>query len=382
MTDRFRHRSPEIEAVQWTGSNADILTAFAPDRFATAAPEDRIDPEDDAVVLIEESHWVAIRPGCWVLKHPDHFDVESDADFRAGWAVTSPDRQTAVLRDFLWRLEQSAGDAATEKFLDDNPELQRLAAAAAVPAGQAPATGRATPRCVCGDPIEWYTAPGGGAGWVHRPVSDVPILDVHKPRPADETQPATDQTTLRESIAETLALRANGSASDGRGWYRSEEQRQALLTDADAVLAMLPASVDRADVLRWAADELDSISAQFDVDSCDCGNCTLCAWKDAARHLRRAAVGASAAAEPADETTTGHLATCTATIGNEDDPDTPVRCTAPAGHYDEAQEPVTGPDRNPGGWHTDGRGRMWTDRAATATPHTKQPAAAQQPKDA
>jgi hypothetical protein len=33
-----------------------------------------------------------------------------------------------VLRDFLWRLEQSAGGAAAEKFLDDNPELRRVAA--------------------------------------------------------------------------------------------------------------------------------------------------------------------------------------------------------------------------------------------------------------
>ncbi|MGA5670022.1 hypothetical protein ACPCTG_31645 [Streptomyces pseudogriseolus] len=52
-------------------------------------------------------------------------------------AAVAPPTQ-AVLRDFLWRLEQSAGDAAAEKFLDDNPELRR---AAAVPsAGQAPAT--------------------------------------------------------------------------------------------------------------------------------------------------------------------------------------------------------------------------------------------------
>ena len=35
--------------------------------------------------------------------------------------------RAAVLRDFLWRLEQSAGDAAAEKFLDDNPELRRMA---------------------------------------------------------------------------------------------------------------------------------------------------------------------------------------------------------------------------------------------------------------
>lgn len=58
--------------------------------------------------------------------------------------------------------------------------------------------------------------------------------------------PTTDPTALRERIAETLALRHNGPASDGRGWFRDEEQRQGFLADADAVLAVLPAPADRA----------------------------------------------------------------------------------------------------------------------------------------
>lgn len=41
--------------------------------------------------------------------------------------LPAPADRAAVLRDFLWRLEQSAGDAAAEKFLDDNPELRRMA---------------------------------------------------------------------------------------------------------------------------------------------------------------------------------------------------------------------------------------------------------------
>ncbi|MFI8531768.1 hypothetical protein ACIGMX_16200 [Streptomyces aquilus] len=65
---------------------------------------------------------------------------------------------------------------------------------------------------------------------------------------------------------------------------------------------------------------------------------------------------------------------CTATVGNEDNPNTPVRCVAPAGHYDEANEPTfTEEERNPAGWHTDGQIRVWSDRAATATPHHEQP---------
>ena len=109
---RFRHRTAEVEAVQWTGNEA-ALTEFAPDRFAAASAEDRIDPEDDAVVLIEESHWVAIRPGCWVLKYPDHFDVESDADFRAGWVAVPAVMSSLPATDRATVLREAADDLAT-----------------------------------------------------------------------------------------------------------------------------------------------------------------------------------------------------------------------------------------------------------------------------
>jgi hypothetical protein len=51
-------------------------------------------------------------------------------------APSAPADRTAILRDFLWRLEQSAGDAAAEKFLDDNPELRRRAGEAQQPETQ------------------------------------------------------------------------------------------------------------------------------------------------------------------------------------------------------------------------------------------------------
>ena len=65
--------------------------------------------------------------------------------------------------------------------------------------------------------------------------------------------------------------------------------------------------------------------------------------------------------------------TCTATIPAVIN-STPDQCVAPAGHYDESNEPVfTGPERSPGGWHTNGKGHVWSDRAAAATPHAEQP---------
>jgi hypothetical protein len=60
---------------------------------------------------------------CWLVS-PPRDEVER---MRRALAEAAPVDRAAVLRDFLWRLEQSAGDAVAEKFLDDNPELRRLA---------------------------------------------------------------------------------------------------------------------------------------------------------------------------------------------------------------------------------------------------------------
>ncbi|MFK0182095.1 hypothetical protein ACIQVR_39795 [Streptomyces xanthochromogenes] len=44
-------------------------------------------------------------------------------------------------------------------------------------------------------------------------------------------------STLRDEIAETLGAHRNGPASDGRGWFRTDEQRAELYAEADAILA-------------------------------------------------------------------------------------------------------------------------------------------------
>ena len=74
------------------------------------------------------------------------------------------------------------------------------------------------------------------------------------------------------------------------------------------------------------------------------------------------------AAEPA-KTAAAADQTCTATItpwGGE-----LIRCTQPAGHYDEAREPDASTDEI-GGWHAapdpGGGNRVWADRAEGATP--------------
>jgi hypothetical protein len=158
----YRHRTTEIEAVQWTGSNADQLRAFCGPDFDTIDPEDRAeDPDQDAQLLSDASHWVGLKPGDWVLKFADCFTATSDEAFQTGW----------------------------------------------------------------------------------EPVSSAVAA------------PATGQAALRERIADILA------AADGWTWAEGFDKTKSpayrgYQSRADAVLAVLPATVDRADVYAEVADRL------------------------------------------------------------------------------------------------------------------------------
>lgn len=90
-------------------------------------------PADRAALReqIAEALYTHSHPG-WAIRYSDLNRDERDTYLARADAVLAvlpePTNRAAVLRDFLWRLEQSAGDAAAEKFLDDNPELRRMAA--------------------------------------------------------------------------------------------------------------------------------------------------------------------------------------------------------------------------------------------------------------
>ncbi|WP_157874551.1 hypothetical protein [Streptomyces sp. AcH 505] len=96
-----------------------------------------------------------------------------------------------------------------------------------------------------------------------------------------------NQAALRDRIAEALYTHDH----PGHLVPLNKTGMGAAYRDtADAVLAVLPEPVGRVAAWRAAADELDSISDQFDGGGCLCGDCALCTWTEAARHLRREAV--------------------------------------------------------------------------------------------
>ncbi|WP_109196234.1 hypothetical protein [Streptomyces sp. CS014] len=86
MTDttaRFRPRVIDVDAIQWTGTNATALTEFAGERFAETAPEDRTDDPDSTAALLETEHdaWFDLHVGDWVVRRCGAFEVLGEEEF-------------------------------------------------------------------------------------------------------------------------------------------------------------------------------------------------------------------------------------------------------------------------------------------------------------
>jgi hypothetical protein len=74
------------------------------------------------------------------------------------------------------------------------------------------------------------------------------------------TVPAPD---LRDRLAESFALQLNGPANDGRGWYRSGDERTECYARADAVLSIVQAELAERDQLRADLARVDEEIAEF-----------------------------------------------------------------------------------------------------------------------
>jgi hypothetical protein len=70
-----------------------------------------------------------------------------------------------------------------------------------------------------------------------------------------DTDVQTAAAALRDLLAETEGKRRNGPASDGRGWFRTDEDRQECYAIADAMLALFLANWDHG--VRYNPDKDD-----------------------------------------------------------------------------------------------------------------------------
>lgn len=168
--------------------------------------------------------------------------------------------------------------------------------------------------------------------------------------------PATNQTALRDRIADALISWTYRGKEPDPGIGMLETVRANAYSRADAVLAVLPAPADRAATLREAADALGRMD--YDTDSRDYGYDTYRdAWNggvmDGADLLRGLAVEAGQAGGPSREAAEApHTATPDAhSCGNCDgiDPDSCLtNLDRPAVKAQQAATKT--PDEEPGQW--------------------------------
>jgi hypothetical protein len=181
---------------------------------------------------------------------------------------------------------------------------------------------------------------------------------------------AKAEQTAREAEAAIDGVRALATKLDGESPWQS---------DATEIAERIREAIDNApqdrEALRAKVDEATATLRRVSTVTKDWGHRVL--PHSEAHRLLTEVRDALAGPRPdgPEEPTEEEPTTCTATIPDALGSAALIRCVGPAGHYDEDDEPQFRKDgeQSPGGWHTDGEGRVWSDRAATATPHGEQP---------
>jgi hypothetical protein len=163
--------------------------------------------------------------------------------------------------------------AAADAIVHRNaPSAPAVPAVPAVPAGQAPATYQTTPSRRAGLRAEIAAALEAADYRMDMRRGDLadavlPVLYREWPWLRAEAEEApTDRAVLREQIAEALMRWAEGNnAPQYASMRRPETVRANAYSRADAVLAILPAPVDRATVLRELADKAEEWDGHITV---------------------------------------------------------------------------------------------------------------------
>lgn len=67
---KYRKKPVVIEAIQFTGSNHDEISEFAPGYFNEVHPDDRSDDPEVTAEIFDNLHstWVGVKDGQWIIK--------------------------------------------------------------------------------------------------------------------------------------------------------------------------------------------------------------------------------------------------------------------------------------------------------------------------
>ncbi|WP_040853788.1 hypothetical protein [Nocardia niigatensis] len=98
---KFRTRLREVEAMQWTGVNAEALATWTAGAFQPVDPEDRTDDPEASGQLLTGHHqtWQGVCPGDWIIRLAGmYFSLTADAFERTYSPVPVADDELAQLR--------------------------------------------------------------------------------------------------------------------------------------------------------------------------------------------------------------------------------------------------------------------------------------------
>jgi hypothetical protein len=242
---RFRHRTAEVEAVQWTGSNAEQMRAFCGPDFDEIDPEDRGENPDATAAVRESAHgeWRGLEPGWWAVKIGDQLYEESDADFKASFepAASSPqpDHVTAIY---------DAIDAFQRQFRTVGLQHAQIRASLAeylareLPAvvSSPPATDRATLLLWAADQIDAETRQAKVDGVLepdkYRPCRDASAqlrrMAVGARQPDTETQERTEEQVVRDHVTTVHLIGEQLAGIESWLWERLAEAREQTVQHA------------------------------------------------------------------------------------------------------------------------------------------------------
>lgn len=207
---RYRHRSEEVEAIQWTGSNAAALRAFAGADFDEIELDDRVDDPEETAAVREADHgtWRGLKAGDWVVRLDGGLYEFSGADFAKQYeaAPTPPSADQAALVEIAAQaIRDSNGAPEALEWWRAHPQLiPAHVYAAAVLAVLPPSAGQAAVEA----PLSpYYEHPACGFHWHGRDGMDVPLRDGEPVCPRCELARAkTTVDLLRRTEAYLSAL--------------------------------------------------------------------------------------------------------------------------------------------------------------------------------
>lgn len=111
-----RKKPVEVQAMQWTGDNADALAAWTRNLFDALDESDRAASDDpDATAQVYDalhSTWVLVQPGDWIIRgiQGEFYPCRHEVFVETYEPLRGPDGQTPVVPITNWHKPRRGND--------------------------------------------------------------------------------------------------------------------------------------------------------------------------------------------------------------------------------------------------------------------------------